>query len=129
MANLQIKLPSALHPITVEPTEGRVTVRLGGRVVAESTRSLTLREASYPPVQYLPLEDVEADALVPSDRTSYCPFKGTASYYSLRAGDAEAPDSVWTYVSPHDAVAPIAGHVAFYADRVDSVEISGAEPS
>jgi len=124
MAHLQIKLPSALHPITVEPTPGTVTVRLGGRIVAESSRALTLREASYPAVQYVPLEDVDAEALVPSERTSYCPFKGTASYYSLRAGDEVSEDSVWYYPEPHDAVAPIAGHAAFYADRVDSIDVS-----
>ena len=124
MSRLEIKLPSALHPITVEPTPGRVTVRLGGRVVADSTRALTLREASYPAVQYVPLEDVDAEVLVASDHTSYCPFKGTASYYSLRSGDGLVEDSVWYYPAPHDAVAPIAGHAAFYADRVDSIDVS-----
>ena len=69
--------PSAAHPITVEPTQGRVTVRLGGRVVASSDRALTLQEASYPSVQYVPLEDVDAEALRPSEHTSYCPSRAT----------------------------------------------------
>jgi uncharacterized protein (DUF427 family) len=115
--------PNAAHPITVEPTAGHVTVRLGGRVVASSDRALTLQEASYPSVQYVPIDDVDADSLRPSDHTSYCPFKGDASYYDLAAGDQVAEAAVWTYVEPHDAVASIRGHVAFYADRVDAIEV------
>jgi uncharacterized protein (DUF427 family) len=116
--------PNAAHPITVGPTDGRVSVRLGGRVVASSDRALTLQEASYPSVQYVPLEDVEADALRPSDHTSYCPFKGDASYFDLAVGDQVAEAAVWTYREPHDAVAEIRGHVAFYADRVDAIEVA-----
>jgi uncharacterized protein (DUF427 family) len=116
--------PNAAHPITVEPTARRVTVRLGGRVVASSDRALTLQEASYPSVQYVPLEDVDAEALRPSEHTSYCPFKGDASYFDLAAGDEVAEAAVWTYREPHDAVAPIRGHVAFYAERVDAIEVA-----
>jgi uncharacterized protein (DUF427 family) len=92
-------------------------------VVASSDRALTLQEASYPAVQYLPLEDVDADVLRPSEQTSYCPFKGDASYYDLAVGDQVAEGAVWTYRQPHDAVAPIRDHVAFYADRVDAIEV------
>jgi uncharacterized protein (DUF427 family) len=116
--------PGASHRLTVEPTDGHVTVRLGGRVVAQSDRALTLREASYPAVQYLPLEDVDADALRPSRRTSYCPFKGDASYFDVVAGEDVAHAAVWTYREPHEAVAAIRGHAAFYPDRVDAIEVA-----
>jgi uncharacterized protein (DUF427 family) len=121
-----VLVPGRLHPITVERTPGRVTVTLGGRVVADSTSALTLTEASYPSVQYVPLADVDADVLVPSDHTSYCPFKGDATYYSLQVGDDVAPAAAWTYVDPHDAVATIKDHVAFYPDRVDAIEVHDA---
>jgi uncharacterized protein (DUF427 family) len=125
MTDKQILIPSPDHPITVEPTAGRVTVTAGGRTIADSTRSLTLQEASYPAVQYLPLGDVDPAVLEASDNASYCPFKGDASYYSLRLGDEVLTDAVWTYADPHDAVAQIAGHVAFYPNKVD-VEVTPA---
>jgi uncharacterized protein (DUF427 family) len=77
-------------------------------------------------VQYVPLADVDADVLVPSDHTSYCPFKGDATYYSLQVGDDVAPAAAWTYVAPHDAVAAVKDHVAFYPDRVDAIEVHDA---
>jgi uncharacterized protein (DUF427 family) len=114
-----VKIPDATHPITIEPTPGRVLVRAGTTVVADSTRALSLRESTYPVVQYVPLADADPTLLRPSSNESYCPFKGEASYYSIVTADAELTDAVWTYQDPYDAVAPIAGHVAFYADRVD----------
>ena len=127
MTNLKRLLPGLDHPITIEPTGSRVVVTLDGHVVAESTDALTLREASYPPVQYVPLADVDAEALRPSDHTSWCPYKGTASYFSLQVGDTVADAVMWTYEAPHDAVAPIKGHVAFYPDRVDAIAVAAAE--
>ena len=114
-----VRTPGPRHPITVEPTGARVVVRAGGSVLADTTAALTLREASYPPVQYVPLADVDAGLLRPSTTRTWCPYKGEASYYSVAAGEADLPDAVWTYAQPHPAVAPIAGHVAFYPDRVD----------
>jgi uncharacterized protein (DUF427 family) len=111
--------PGRRHPITVEPTGERVVVRAGGRTVAETDRALTLRESSYKPVQYIPLEDVDPEVLRRSDHRTYCPFKGDASYYSVVTPGGEEQDVVWTYGEPHEAVGEIAGHVAFYADRVD----------
>ena len=121
-----IKIPVLHHPITIEPTAGQVTVRLGGRVVVDTSRALTLREASYRPVQYVPLEDVDGSLLEPSSRTSWCPYKGTAGYYDLRVGDRVVRDAAWAYPSPHAAVAAIKGHAAFYADRVDAIEVHDA---
>jgi len=116
--------PTAEHPITVEPTKGRVVVRIGGQVVADSRSALTLQESTYPAVQYIPLEDVDQSVLRRTDTSSYCPYKGDASYYSVAApGGAVADDVIWTYEQPYEAVAPIAGHVAFYPDRAEvSVE-------
>jgi uncharacterized protein (DUF427 family) len=105
--------PTATHPITIEPTGARVVVEVGGRVVADTTNALTLRESTYPPVQYIPLDDVDESLLEPSDTETYCPYKGDASYHSV----GEVRDVLWTYREPYAAVAQIAGHVAFYPDR------------
>jgi uncharacterized protein (DUF427 family) len=87
-------------------------------VIADTTRALAMREASYPPVLYLPLADVDRSTLVASDTSSYCPYKGPASYYSVQTEDAEVADAIWYYAEPYDAVAEIKDHVAFYPDRV-----------
>ena len=118
-----MKLPSADHPITITPTKGRVQVKLGGRVIADSTRALTLREASYPPVQYIPREDAQMTFFQSTAHKTHCPYKGDASYFSLKAGDKSAENAVWSYVEPYPAVKEIAGHLAFYPDRVDSIEV------
>lgn len=112
-------VPGPDHPITVEAEANRVVVEVGGRVVAETTNALVLREADYPPVHYVPLEDVDGAVLRRSDTVTYCPYKGEASYYSLAVpGGDELTDAIWSYERPYDAVAAIAGHVAFYPDRV-----------
>ncbi len=117
-------LPDRLHPISVEATPARVTVEVGGRVVADTRNALTLRESTYPGVQYIPLADVLPGVLEPSDHTSYCPFKGHATYYRLAVADSVEP-AVWTYLEPYDAVAAIRGHFAFYPDRVDALVVHG----
>ena len=117
-----MKIPSAEHPITIEPSATRVRVVVGGRVVADSKAALTLRESDYPPVQYLPREDVDMSLLERTDNESYCPYKGEASYYSIPLGGARSANAIWTYEAPYDAVASINDHVAFYPDRVDAIE-------
>ena len=114
------KIPGPEHPITTEPAGTRVVARVGAQIVADTTRALTLREAGYPPVQYIPLEDVDQTLLTASATQTYCPYKGDASYYNITA-DGGRPDAVWSYREPYDAVAGIAGHVAFYTDQVDIV--------
>jgi uncharacterized protein (DUF427 family) len=114
------KIPGPGHTITIEPTGVRVVARVGAQIVADTTRALTLREENYPPVQYIPLEDVDQTLLTASATQTYCPYKGDASYYSITAGGGR-PDAVWSYREPYDAVADIAGHVAFYTDQVDIV--------
>ena len=106
--------PSTEHPITVAPTGGRVVVRINGEVVAETRAALTLRESSYPAVQYIPIADVSA-AVVRADTETYCPYKGEAGYYRVAGTD----DAAWCYDLPYPAVAAIAGHVAFYPDKAD----------
>ena len=118
-----VLIPGPDHPIAVTPTAGRVVVTLGGRVVADSTRALTLKEASYPAAQYIPREDADAALLQRSDHSSYCPYKGEASYFSLPVGGDRSVNAIWTYEQPYDAVAGIKGHLAFYPDRVDAIEI------
>ena len=115
-----VKIPDATHPITISPTGSRVTVRVGGVTVAESDNALSLAEASYPVVQYIPIADVDQSLLRRTDSHTYCPFKGEASYYSVQtpAGRTEA-NLIWTYEQPYEAVAEIAGHVAFYANRAE----------
>jgi len=115
------KIPGPEHPITIEPAGVRVVARVGAQIVADTTRALTMREASYPPVHYIPLEDVDQTLLTASATQTYCPYKGDASYYGIAAADGERADAVWSYREPYDAVADIAGHVAFYTDRVDVV--------
>jgi uncharacterized protein (DUF427 family) len=127
MTDMKVLVPGPGHPISLEATPSRVTVTLGGRVIADTERALTLREAKYPAVQYVPLADVDPAVLEPSDHTSYCPFKGKASYYSVKVGDQVADAVAWTYRKPHKAVADIRDHLAFYPDRVDSIVVHGAE--
>ena len=122
MTERTVKIPGPEHPITIEPNRGRVIVRLGGRVIAETNAALTLREASYPPVQYIPRKDVDMSALTRSESTTYCPFKGEAAYFSIPAGGERSIDAVWIYEAPYGAVAEIRDHLAFYPDRVDAIE-------
>src|SRR4051795_4914410 len=121
MTEKQVLVPGPDHPITVTPATTTVTVRLGDRVIAKTDDALVLQESTYPPVFYLPLDSVDADVLEATDHHTYCPYKGDASYYSLADGDRVDENAVWTYVTPYDAVSEIAGHVAFYPDRVEIV--------
>jgi uncharacterized protein (DUF427 family) len=114
--------PSVDHPIMIEPTGRRVVVRISGHVVADSRDSITLRESSLPPVYYLPIVDVDPGALRPSETSTYCSYKGDASYHSVEIPDGTRFDDViWAYEHPYPAVAAIAGRVAFYSDRAEIV--------
>jgi uncharacterized protein (DUF427 family) len=126
MSDKPVLEPGPDHPITIERNDHRVVVSVAGRVVADTTSAMTLREAAYPPVQYIPLADVDTSLLEASDHTSYCPYKGDASYYSIPAGGERSANAVWEYRDPRPAVAEIKGCVAFYPDRVDAI-VEGAE--
>jgi uncharacterized protein (DUF427 family) len=120
-----VLLPNAEHPITIEPTNSRVEVRINGELVAASSNALTLRESTYPAVQYIPLADVDQALLQRTETQTYCPYKGDASYYSVQTSAGELlTDVIWTYETPYPSVAEIAGHVAFYPDRAD-ISLSG----
>lgn len=112
-------IPGPDHPITITPTEGRVTVKVGDTVIAESDRAVTLQESNYPAVQYLPLEDVDPALLTSTETSTYCPYKGDASYYSITTDAGTIDDAIWSYVEPYDAVSEIAGYVAFYPNKVE----------
>ena len=118
-----VKIPGPDHPITIEPNPARVTVTLAGRVIADTTEALILREAAYPAVQYIPLKDVDRALIEKTEHESYCPYKGDASYYSIPVGGERSVNAIWTYEAPYAAVAQIKDHVAFYPDRVDSIEV------
>jgi uncharacterized protein (DUF427 family) len=115
----EMKTPGPDHPITVEKNPARVTVRVGDRVVADTTAALRLQESNYPAVQYIPLADVDQTLLRETATSTHCPFKGDASYYTLALPDGDLTDVIWTYHEPYPAVAPIRDHVAFYANKVD----------
>ncbi len=114
-----VKIPDATHPIVIRPTDSHVSVRISGTVVAETDNALSLAEASYPVVQYIPLADVDQSLLERTATQTYCPYKGDASYYTVNTPGGTETDVIWTYEHPYPAVAEIAGHVAFYASRAE----------
>ena len=118
MSATEQKLPGPDHPITLTPSSSHIVVTVGDRVVADSSGALEMQEASLSPVFYVPLTDVDQTVLEPSETTSYCPYKGEASYYSVKTPDGVVKDAIWFYESPYDAVGQIIDHVAFYPDRV-----------
>lgn len=126
MTNRQMKLPGPDHPISIENSSSRVVVTLGGKVIADTRNALILREASYPAVQYVPRRDVDMAALTRTQHTTFCPYKGEAAYFSIPAGGDRSVNAVWTYETPFEAMAQIKEYVAFYPNRVDEIEVTGA---
>ena len=117
-----IKEPGLDHPITIERNPNRIVVSVGGRIIADTRDALTLREAAYPPVQYVPRKDVDMTLLERTDHATYCPYKGDCAYFSIPLGGERSVNAVWTYEDPYPAVSSIANHLAFYPDRVDAIE-------
>jgi uncharacterized protein (DUF427 family) len=114
----------AEDPRTRPPHHRRTHLSPRGRarrrtILADTDKALTLREASYPAVQYVPLAEIDQDAIRHTETHTYCPYKGEASYYTIATADGELTDAIWTYAEPCDAVAGMAGHAAFYPDRVE----------
>ena len=107
------------HWVATEPSPRRVRVVFAGTVVADSTRVLLLRERRHVGVYYFPMDDVRTDLLVPSDKQTTCPYKGEASYWSIKVDGRRAEDAVWAYQDPIPERADIKGHVAFHWDKVD----------
>ncbi|HVZ54375.1 MAG TPA: DUF427 domain-containing protein [Pseudolabrys sp.] len=117
-----MKLPGPDHPITVTPNSRRVRVRFAGKVIADTTRALTLKEANYPAVQYIPRADADMSLLRATDHHTHCPYKGDASYFSIAVDGRGADNAVWSYVEPFPAVGEIKEYLAFYPNRVDAIE-------
>ena len=126
MTDKPIRRPGPDHPIRIEQNPARITVAVDGQVIADTSNALTLWEANYPPVQYIPLGDVDIRLLQRTDHYTYCPLKGDCSYYTVPAGGGRTVNAVGTYEAPYEAVAAVKDHVAFYPNRV---EISEAVPT
>jgi uncharacterized protein (DUF427 family) len=125
MTERPIKIPGPDHPITVTRNSRRVVVTLGGKTIADTRDALTLQEASYPAVQYIPRKDVDMTLLARTDHATHCPYKGEASYFSIPAGGPRSVNAIWTYERAYPSVAAIQDHLAFYPDRVDGITQEG----
>ncbi|WFU08717.1 DUF427 domain-containing protein [Rhizobium sp. CB3090] len=123
MSEKPIKIPGPDHPITIENKRAHVTVSAAGKVIADTRDALSLKEASYPAVIYVPRKDVDMSALQRTDHATYCPYKGDCSYYSIPAGGERSVNAVWTYEYPHASVSQIKDYMAFYPDRVDAIRV------
>jgi len=119
--------PGPDHPITVAPARTRWRALFHGHVIADSAEALVLQEASYSPVVYFPREDVALEYMARTDHASHCPYKGDASYYTLRMESEVAENVAWSYESPYPAMSRIANHIAFYPDRVKVYAVDDAE--
>lgn len=113
-----MKLPGPDHPITIAPETKRIRILAGTQVIAETTQALALREAHYPTVRYIPRSDVRMEMLQKTERSTHCPYKGDASYFSIEADGRRFENAVWSYEAPFPAVQEIAELLAFYPDKV-----------
>jgi uncharacterized protein (DUF427 family) len=117
-----VKTPGPNHPITIERNRRRVVITAAGRVVADTRDALTLREAGYKPVTYIPRKDIEISLFERTDHATYCPYKGDCAHFSIPIGGERSVNAAWTYETPYEAVAQIKDHLAFYPSRVDAIE-------
>lgn len=124
MNSRPVKIPGPDHPITITTAGEHITVTVGGRCIADTREALTLNEAAYPPVHYVPRKDVDLTQLQRSYHQTYCPYKGECAYYSIPAGGERSVNAVWTYEAPYPAVSQIREYLAFYRDRVDAIHIA-----
>lgn len=118
-----MRIPGPDHPITITRNPKRIRITVDGQVIAETDQALTLKEASYPPVHYIPRADTNMALLAKTDRTTHCPHKGDASYFSIAAGGATLANAIWSYEEPFPAMTEIAGFLAFYPDKVKIEEL------
>ena len=112
------------HRVEITPSTRHVRVLAGSEVVAETRRPLLVEESRHDPVWYLPPDEVNQGLMTPTDSSTYCPFKGHASYYNLTAAERRLEDVAWSYRTPYDECRALAGYIAFYADRV-TIEVDG----
>ena len=123
MNSKPIRIPGPDHPITIARTREHITVSVAGQRIADTRDALILREAAYPPVHYIPRKDVAMSLLERTSHHTYCPYKGDCAYYSIPAGGERSVNAVWSYEAPYDAVSEIREYLAFYPDRVDTIQI------
>jgi uncharacterized protein (DUF427 family) len=123
MNSKPIKMPGPDHPITITATRERITIAAGGRPIVDTRAALTLKEAAYPPVYYIPRKDVDMTQLQRTSHQTYCPYKGECAYYSIPAGGERSVNAVWSYEAPYPAVSKIREYLAFYPDRVEAIQI------
>ncbi|KAA1179542.1 DUF427 domain-containing protein [Rhizobium tropici] len=123
MSERPVKIPGPDHPITIEEKHAHVTVSVAGKVIADTHHALSLKEASYPAVLYIPRKDVDISLLQKTNHETYCPYKGECSYYSIPAGGERSVNAIWSYENPYASVGRIKDHMAFYPDRVDSINV------
>jgi uncharacterized protein (DUF427 family) len=123
MSERAVKIPGPDHPITIEEKQAHVTVSVAGKVIADTREALSLKEASYPAVLYIPRKDVDMSLLQKTNHETYCPYKGECSYYSIPAGGERSVNAIWTYENPYASVSRIKDYMAFYSDRVDSIDV------
>ena len=117
-----MKIPGPEHPIAIEKNSKKIKITFEGQVIAQTTQALELREATLPPVQYIPREDINMNLLEPSSHSTHCPYKGDAGYFSINVNGKTAENAVWYYAAPYPAVAEIQDRLAFYPSKVDSIE-------
>jgi uncharacterized protein (DUF427 family) len=120
------KIPGPEHPIAISSSSDRLVVKVAGRIVVDTRSALLLKEASYPAVYYMPRSDADMTLLAKSNHITYCPYKGECSYYSIPAGGERSQNAIWTYESPYASVIQIKEYLAFYPERVDSIEMNPA---
>jgi uncharacterized protein (DUF427 family) len=118
-----VKIPGPDHPITITPNQAHIRISVAGKIIADTRRALTLQEANYPPVLYIPRADADMALFKPTDHYTYCPYKGDCSYFSIPSGGQLSVNAIWSYETPYQAVAEIKDHLAFYPDRVDEILI------
>ncbi|OCJ10151.1 hypothetical protein A6U86_25630 [Rhizobium sp. AC27/96] len=123
MSERPVKIPGPDHPITIDRKHAHVTVSVAGKVIADTREALSLKEASYPAVLYIPRSDVDMSLLEKTDHETYCPYKGECSYYSIPAGGERSVNAIWTYENPYPSVSKIKDYMAFYTDRVDAFDV------
>jgi uncharacterized protein (DUF427 family) len=121
MTDKRARVPGPDHPITIERNPARVVLVVAGRIVADTCDAVTLREASYAAVQYVPRKDVDMSALERSVHATFCPYKGDCAYYNILIDGRRSVNAAWTYEAPFPAVAKMRGHLAFYPERVDAI--------
>lgn len=119
-----MKIPGPDHPITLAPAKTRWRAVFAGHVIADSADALVLKEAAYKPAVYFPREDVSMEFLSRTERSTHCPYKGDAAYYTILMDGQFGENAVWTYEEPFPAMEQIRGRLAFYPDKVELYDVA-----